>query len=912
MYALKKSLLATCIAAAMVAATAAPAEAGEWTGAVSSDWFVADNWNGGLPNGNTDVVIDDGTVHPAAFAAPLPEFVKSLVVGNQQTTGSLLLTAGHLTVIEGSVVGAQADSVGHIFLGEDVIWQNFAELIVGDAGTGLVDVQRGSLLVSNGAILGDDASGFGGMTFDGTNAGWAAAGDQLIVGNAGNGRLDITNGAFVDASNLVVGAGIGSRNNVVVVDSAFLTTNDLIVGRDGAGTVTFTDGSMNSVSATIGANADAEGAVTVNAGDWDIDGALTVGGAGSGSLVINGGGVFSGTSVIGDSAGSTGTVTVAGGGVWGTTDQLLIGNQGQGSLRVQDNGIVNTSAAGSIVVGTNGTGELKILDNGRVTSGRILIGDQAGSSGIVAVDGPSANMTSLGTLAVGVQGVGTLSIDGGGIVNSDAAFIGGNQAVPGSSVTVANGVWSNARELFVGGFVDDANTQFAGQGALTIQANGFVESSLGIVGAAIDSNGAVVVEGGAWEAIDGVSIGHFGTGSLVIDAGGSVNGQTGVLGFGAGSVGTAVVQGQDSVWSTTTEGFFVGGEGDASLVVTDRGRVSVAGIGRIGFGANSQSAVTVSNAGVWAGESELKIGDLGTGTLVVDAGSVSNTVGVIGEQEGSIGTATVRNAGTWSNSVGLIVGNAGTGTLDIDNGGEVISASGTIANLAGSRGTVIVRNGSFWSGDGENVIVGVGGTGTLHISNGSQVENFNGSVGDEAGSVGTATVDGGASGLAGWINSGNLIVGQNGDGTLTIVNGGLVRSSRGDIADGEGSVGQVLVQGAGSAWESSEHFSVANGGAGTLVVRQGGQVRAAQDSVIGAFAGSDGKATVDGTGSAWTTQDSLIVAEEGKGSLAIVNGGSVSSNDAGIGLLAGSIGTVSVSGAGSRWNLAGGDGLNVG
>ena len=123
----------------------------------------------------------------------------------------------------------------------------------------------------------------------------------------------------------------------------------------------------------------------------------------------------------------------------------------------------------------------------------------------------------------------------------------------------------------------------------------------------------------------------------------------------------------------------------------------------------------------------------GTGTLNVTGGSVTNTTGYLGYSSGSDGTATV-SSGTWANSMDLHVGYSGTGTLNV-TGGSVTSANGVLGFFvvgfdgnpdAAGVGTATVSSGT-WANSG-NLVIGVGGTGTLNVTGGS-VTNTNGFLG---------------------------------------------------------------------------------------------------------------------------------------------------------------------------------------
>jgi autotransporter-associated beta strand protein/T5SS/PEP-CTERM-associated repeat protein len=89
----------------------------------------------------------------------------------------------------------------------------------------------------------------------------------------------------------------------------------------------------------------------------------------------------------------------------------------------------------------------------------------------------------------------------------------------------------------------------------------------------------------------------------------------------------------------------------------------------------------------------------------VSGGSVTNTTGVLGYNNGSVGTATV-SSGTWANSGDLTVGVSGTGTLTMSGG--LVSVAGTLSQ--GTYGTINLNSGG-------TLQIGVGGTtGDLNVS----------------------------------------------------------------------------------------------------------------------------------------------------------------------------------------------------
>jgi T5SS/PEP-CTERM-associated repeat protein len=143
------------------------------------------------------------------------------------------------------------------------------------------------------------------------------------------------------------------------------------------------------------------------------------------------------------------------------------------------------------------------------------------------------------------------------------------------------------------------------------------------------------------------------------------------------------------------------------------------------------------------GTDDLAIGDSTAGELLIDDGSdVSSNWGYIGNESNSVGTVTMSGAGsTWDNSAALYVGYEGTGLLTVNSG--AIANVGTFFSLgeldagtgtANISGTVDVPTGDSF--------VGNLGDGTLTIQNGGTVSNTMGVIGVLSGSTGTVNVDG--------------------------------------------------------------------------------------------------------------------------------------------------------------------------
>jgi T5SS/PEP-CTERM-associated repeat protein len=203
-----------------------------------------------------------------------------------------------------------------------------------------------------------------------------------------------------------------------------------------------------------------------------------------------------------------------------------------------------------------------------------------------------------------------------------------------------------------------------------------------------------------------------------------------------------------------------------------------------------------------------------------------------------------------------------------------------------------------WVIDGE-LKVGNTGEGTLNITDGGVVSNTTGYIGYDDDTVGTVTVTGQGSE---WNNSGGLEVGSgySGEGTLNIKDGGVVSSAEGTIGLHLGSVGTATVTGEGSEWNNSSSLYVSLYGDGTLNITDGGVVSNTWGVIGYGNDDSVGTVTVTGQGSEWNNSSSLTVGQEG--TLNVKAGGVVTNTYGSIGYEDDTVGTVTVTGKDSEWN----------
>jgi T5SS/PEP-CTERM-associated repeat protein/autotransporter-associated beta strand protein len=138
---------------------------------------------------------------------------------------------------------------------------------------------------------------------------------------------------------------------------------------------------------------------------------------------------------------------------------------------------------------------------------------------------------------------------------------------------------------------------------------------------------------------------------------------------------------------------------------------------------------------------------------------------------------------------------------------------------------------SNWDlGTASQLVVGDGGDGTLDIENGGTVSDGFGTIGwDPAGGgQSTLTVSGsdGSGNASTWTNAFPIFIGMTSTASLLVENGGVVNSDEGNIGADAGSIGTVTVSGSGSTWNANNIYvgGTFGAGTGTLDIEDGGAV----------------------------------------------------------------------------------------
>jgi len=228
-----------------------------------------------------------------------------------------------------------------------------------NGGRGVLEVRRGADAVTNVfATIGFCPESDGRVTVAGPGSTWTI-GRDIQVGGDGVGLLEILHGGRVicgqDGYSKVGWGTYNAGTGEVLVagcGSTWDSGDRLVIGKQGAGTVTVRDGgqvltgqcSLADQLPTDTAAVRIEGAGSL----WTTTGHLHVGLAGTGSLHVTGGGrLVSGNSYLGSFRDARGEVSVAGGGSrWDVDGKLyLAAGLGRASMEITDGATVRNGTA---------------------------------------------------------------------------------------------------------------------------------------------------------------------------------------------------------------------------------------------------------------------------------------------------------------------------------------------------------------------------------------------------------------------------------------------------------------------------------------------------------------------------------------------------------------------------------------
>ena len=378
-----------------------------WTGAASTDYGTAGNWQSdAVPNASDSVsfINDPGTVTGTGSAL-------SLNIGNYNTItpgtwtfqGATITVAGqpsppflpygigfnmNAVISSGTLNTSGGDTNIGGPGGVTVTAEGGAQVttLADNIGTG--SGQSGTLVVTG---AGTDWTEQSGAPVNGTTPGYLTVGFGGPSGTlaASSGFLVVTNGASLNTGGFAdFGGGTGSSGSgIVSAGGVWTALAGLSVGNQGVGTLAVNGGTVSAAGIfNVGASNGSVGTVSVTAGgQLTTQSALNVGSSGSGTLAVNGGTVTdNNTFVAGANVGSFGTVTVTNG---------------------------DLSLHSTVIVGEAGSGAMSIQSGATVVANSLTIGAQSTGQGTVSVSGAGSLLDVAGTMFVGTTlGIGDLTI----------------------------------------------------------------------------------------------------------------------------------------------------------------------------------------------------------------------------------------------------------------------------------------------------------------------------------------------------------------------------------------------------------------------------------------------------------------------------------------------------------------------
>jgi T5SS/PEP-CTERM-associated repeat protein len=168
------------------------------------------------------------------------------------------------------------------------------------------------------------------------------------------------------------------------------------------------------------------------------------------SPLQDGGGTISNIDgTIGTKIGSISTVTVDGAGsTWVNSDQLRVGNAGNGFLTISDGGVVSNAGLGQVARDGTSTGTVTVtgIDSTWTNSQSLYVGGgdlAAGGTGIVTVEtGATVDVTS----TLQIWGPGTVNLAGGTINTGSLVKAGSTLNLNDGLLLVDGGVFDNGTD----------------------------------------------------------------------------------------------------------------------------------------------------------------------------------------------------------------------------------------------------------------------------------------------------------------------------------------------------------------------------------------------------------------------------------------------------------------------------------
>ncbi len=466
----------------------APADAEKiWTNSASGFWRDGTNWTGHTA---PDVT---------SFIRVTNDISKTITIDSLTDPTNLTVQSLTLSAPPGATNLLLLSSVG---VANPLVFQTGLELQDGAAiritNSGLQTLLTNDHVNIDGALTLDSGFiDFGdttvtarvGRVTSGTftiNGGTVSAG-ALTVGGLTNssGFLNLSGGILNVSSFLSAGRNLGTTGIVAVAGGQLNVPNDDVrIGDDGAGQLTFSNATASLNNLQVGRN---------------NTGALMLQSGGSMQVLFD--------VAIGRFTGATGSVSVIGGQLLATGQKIYVGRGGDGELDL----VSGTVQAANLLVAADTTnsigasGRLNVTGGGLVLSSNLWLGSVSYSTGQVVVAGGFVAVTN-------PAGSGTLSVASGTLT-----FGGGNITVDNLLVTNPAGQFT-----FNGGTLSTRGTT-VGNGAAFVVGDGTTPATLYLNGGVHSFGNGLVISKNATLAGCGTIVGSIvNNGTIATNCGGSI------------------------------------------------------------------------------------------------------------------------------------------------------------------------------------------------------------------------------------------------------------------------------------------------------------------------------------------------------------------------------------------------------
>ena len=435
------------------------AQTNSWVTSASDKWETAGDWSLGLAPTNTQSIYVTNalskivTIDPATVGS----FSNTMTVNDL----SLWTTDGSIDMLLISNIGTNLPLTVLVSLSVS----NGGELVISDSAVvvsgstngflslgGDVDLENGSLLVSNVAALGPEPGSPGSLSVNGTSTFSGALcvgldtnalgnilllGGQLALTNGptaigfyGGGQLIIANNSILTSDQpVIVGMGAASQGSVVIDSGSWIAAGDVIVGEypGATGAVQITSGQFTVPSGfltLIGSGGSGQqtwssstvsiGALEIGANGGSVALATNIGAhvGSQGTLtMVNSAVNVQGPLVIGMGIGATGAVWMTGGQLVATNSSIFVGTWGDGVITISNGNWIGNSMLLGLYFAMN-----SVTNPVTLTAPPIL------AQGTLNLDGGSATLYSnmvIGNCPTG--GVGVVNVAGGSLYVTNAA-----------------------------------------------------------------------------------------------------------------------------------------------------------------------------------------------------------------------------------------------------------------------------------------------------------------------------------------------------------------------------------------------------------------------------------------------------------------------------------------------------------